>query len=133
MIMVITNVATATPLSPVRAIAAEVARAEAMIFTALLPIKIVEISCSLLVCRASTRAAWRLPLRLTNWRIRASEAAVSAVSALEKNADNKINNRIRAISPVRDSHIIDSSPDSHAGFARQSDVQQRPCQSFQPE
>ena len=80
-----------------------------------------------------TRRAWRLSLRLTNWRIRASEAAVSAVSALEKNADNKINNRIRAISPVRDSHIIDSSPDSHAGFARQSDVQQRPCQSFQPE
>ena len=75
--------------------AADVATAEARTLTALLPIKIAPISVSLSLRSFSTVAARREPLR-ANCRIRASEAAVRAVSALEKKADKNINNKIAA-------------------------------------
>ena len=87
----------------------EVASAEAMTFTALLPIRIEPMSPSRSLRSRSTSMARRLPLP-ANWRMRASEAAVSAVSALEKKAEAKISSRIMAMSQRR-SPVIGLHPE----------------------
>ena len=79
-------VAQTSPPSPNSEMATLVAKAEPRTLTALLPIRIDPISPSRSARNASTVRARSLPL-LANWRIRASDAAVNAVSALEKKAE----------------------------------------------
>ena len=107
------SVAHSRPDSLNNDIASDVAKAEAMTLTALLPIKIAPMSPSRSARKRSTSNARRLPL-LANWRMRASEAAVSAVSALEKNAEAIINSNIVAAIHHKSALIIDW-PQSHHG------------------
>ena len=97
--IVINKVASTSPPSPKTEIAKEVATAEAMTFTRLLPIKIEPIRVSLSCRSFSTICAFLFPLRAI-CLMRASEAAVSAVSALEKKAENRTSRIIAAISSI---------------------------------
>ena len=105
------RVATATPLSPVSEIAADVAIEDASTFTALLPTRIAPISRSLFLRSFSTIWARLRPLR-ASWRMRASDAAVRAVSALEKKADRHISNIMTQIMMPADSKSIIIALDS---------------------
>ena len=90
---VMAMVAQTNPPSPNSDMATLVASADPNTLTALLPISIDPIRPSRSARSSSTMAARPLPL-VASWRIRASDAAVKAVSALEKNADAKIKNKM---------------------------------------
>jgi 1,6-anhydro-N-acetylmuramate kinase len=95
-ISVITIAAKATPPSPNKVIAVPVARAEARTLTALLPISRVLIRRSRFDLKSLTIEALLSPF-LDNWCILASDAAVKAVSELEKKAEIKIKIKIAII------------------------------------
>lgn len=88
--MVRIPVAIPTALLPNKLVVSVVARAEAEIFTMLLPINIVLISLSLLEISLRTLAARLFPLSAIERRVNLL-TVVRAVSAEEKNADNRIN------------------------------------------
>ena len=108
-------VAQTRPPSPNKAIAKLVARADPRTFTALLPIRIDPISPSRSARSFSTILARLSPL-LVSWRMRASDAAVSAVSALEKKADATISKPIVSAN----SHMLDSIEPSLQQFCHNS-------------
>ena len=87
---VMIKVAHNRPPSSNKVMKIEVANADAITLTALLPIKIAPINPSRSARNRSTMLARLLPL-LASARMRASEAAVKAVSALEKKAEAMIN------------------------------------------
>ena len=111
-INVITREATTTPLSPRKAIAIDVANDVPTTFTRLLPIRSDEISRSFRSKSFSTVVAFLSP-RFASARIRASDAAVNAVSDPEKKEDARSNRTMTTMRMIIPISIILGAPSHH--------------------